>query len=275
MEQLSGEQMFSAARRYYGACCVSDCTSQLWTIDSCAWVWQQVLVRACLTRLGLLRRTYLSAAAPPNANMPHRSPGFPQRTASRVCKWMFYIIILFHSGREEDETIKQSIYFLKIKLTLCASLCTVRCGIGWAWRGERTHICCHVTHTHTHTHTHPSLLQRPLPVLRMRVCVDWEEPPPDVAANEQLLLSATAARLIVNDTLAVALVTEKPPTQHTFHAQEILPRGARGSGVRPRDVGPLGGPVWLASAGIIDAGHAVCYMSVCVCVGVCVCGSMC
>ena len=154
MEQLSGEQMFSAARRYYGACCVSDCTSQLWTIDSCAWVWQQVLVRACLTRLGLLRRTYLSAAAPPNANMPHRSPGFPQRTASRVCKWMFYIIILFHSGREEDETIKQSIYFLKIKLTLCASLCTVRCGIGWAWRGERTHICCHVTHTHTHTHTH-------------------------------------------------------------------------------------------------------------------------
>ena len=96
-----------------------------------------------------------------------------------------------------------------------------------------------------------------------------------MAANEQLLLSATAARLIVNDTLAVALVTEKPPTQHTFHAQEILPRGARGSGVRPRDVGPLGGPVWLASAGIIDAGHAVCYMSVCVCVGVCVCGSVC
>lgn len=166
MKQLSGEQMFSSALRCHGALL---CTSQLWTIDPCAWVWQQVLVRGCLTRLGLLRRTYLSAAAPPNANTPHRSPGFLQRAASRVCKWMFYIIMLFHSGREEDETIKLSIYFLKIKLTLCAPLCTVRCGIRWAWRGERTHICQHVTHTHTRrAHSHPSFLLRPLSVLRMR-----------------------------------------------------------------------------------------------------------
>ena len=93
-------------------------------------------------------------------------PSFLQRAASRVCKWMFYIIMLFHWGREEDKTIKQSIYILKIKLTLCAPLCTVRCGIGWAWRGgEDAHMspCDSHTYTHTHTHTHTHSLTPFLP----------------------------------------------------------------------------------------------------------------
>lgn len=73
--------------------------------------------------------------------------------------------------------------------------------------------------------------------------MDREEPPPDVAANEQLFLGATAARLIVNDTLAVALVTEKPRATYVSRAGNPAMWSSGFSGVRPPDVGPrfLGG----------------------------------
>lgn len=36
MKDLSSEQVFSPALRYYGVCVVLACTLQLWTIDSSA-----------------------------------------------------------------------------------------------------------------------------------------------------------------------------------------------------------------------------------------------
>ena len=201
-------------------------------------------------------------------------PSFLQRAASRVCKWMFYIIMLFHWGREEDKTIKQSIYILKIKLTLCAPLCTVRCGIGWAWRGGEdahmspcdSHTYTH-THTHTHTHSHPSFLPRPLSVLRIcglrraRCGCKWTAVPRRYSC---LSYCERHPRCCLGD--------RKTPAQHTFHAREILPCGARGFGSPAswcRPLIPRGSRFWLASAGIRDAGHAVRY--VCVCVGGSVC----
>lgn len=90
-----------------------------------------------------------------------------------------------------------------------------------------------------------------------------------MAANEQLFLGATAARLIVNDTLAVALVTEKPRATY-----ETLPCGARGfreSGLLMSVLDSSGEPVFDWRVLELEMLVTLCVTCVCVCGGGSVC----
>lgn len=75
-------------------CFVLECTLQLWTIDSCAYVWQQILVHSVWLE-SVCSDTLISQLPPSECKHASSLSGRQQRATNQVCKWMLYIIILF------------------------------------------------------------------------------------------------------------------------------------------------------------------------------------
>lgn len=91
--------------------------------------------------------------------MPRRSLAFCSApTANQVCKWMFYIIILFKWGWRR---VKQSNWRCMSGDEIDALCCLYsKRGLRLAWKGGNAHVAMWLVQERTHP-TPPSLLRRP------------------------------------------------------------------------------------------------------------------